>query len=154
VNNEPGSREELLSKVHTQWAELVRLLRSIDESTLDTPDVIGIWSPADLINHLETWDQIAIRKLSYVESGDRRPWWEIEGLPFDSIHAFNEAGVESSRDLPLEERWRRLYETHERLVAKLQKSPAWREAGIYEDTADHYAHHIRDITRWLNQVSK
>lgn len=153
MGNEPGTREQLLDEVHNGWSELTGLLRSIEPSSLNTPNVIGIWSPADLLNHIETWDQIAIRKLEYVERGNQQPWWVIEGLVFDSVDAFNEADVEASRERSLEERWQRLYEAHENLVAKLEESPAWNMAQIYEDTADHYAHHIQDLTRWLNQQS-
>ncbi|TVR75191.1 MAG: ClbS/DfsB family four-helix bundle protein [Sphaerobacteraceae bacterium] len=151
---EQAERQRIIDSVEQNWTELIQTLETFDEAALLEPDVIGIWSIADLLNHIETWDGNAIRILEHAEKGDDRPWWIAAGLNYDSVDEFNEADVEKKRNRSIDMRWSLLHKTHAELITTLERSPALTDVKIEGDTSGHYAEHLQDIRRWQEQRTR
>lgn len=143
-----SERDILLEKINRNWASLIEKLRSFDDEEMNIPNAIGIWTLKDLVGHLETWDRIAISKISYAEAGDHRPWYEIEEQPFDSIDTFNEYDAEQNRHKTLDQLWAELHARHDELLERIRSSAAVTDDLIREDTWAHYEVHLNDIRSW------
>ncbi len=148
-----NERARIQAKVDQNWRQLIHELGEFTEDELHIPNVIGIWSLRDLISHLETWDQIAIRTLHYAEQGEHRPWWIVEHMSYSSIDEFNEADVEQNRHKSLAQLWTELHETHAALIERIETSPAVTAELLAVDTYDHYADHLNDIASWRRSHS-
>jgi hypothetical protein len=138
------SQEEAISILEEGNARLRELLENIPE-----PDVIreatiggGEWSAKDLIGHISTWEEVAIRSLEEWRRGEM-PWVERNDGPFtgpgnEAIDAINARTVEEKRRLSLEEVRRRGSETHRQLVNEIRSlsEEEWRAQAFYPTEKD------------------
>jgi hypothetical protein len=120
------SQEEAISILEEGNARLRELLQSIPEPDLIREAAIGggEWSAKDLIGHIATWEELAIRSLEEWRRGEI-PWVERDDGPFtgsgnEAVDAINARTVEEKRRLSLEEVRRSGDETHRRLVALIR----------------------------------
>lgn len=145
------NRAQLLQRLDTAWQALQDSYAGLPESRLVEPGVTGEWSVRDILAHVTTWDEEALKYLPLILTGGRPPRYAAVG----GIDAFNARMTEQKRDLPLAEVLRQLEETHQRLRVFIQTVPEDQFARetrfrhrLRLDTYSHYPLHTAMIRAW------
>src|SRR5438132_7225363 len=81
------------------------------------PGVTGAWSVRDIIAHVTTWDEEALKHLPLVLKGGKPPRYS---LTYGGIDAFNALMTEQKKDLSLPEVQRQMNDTHRRVLKYLE----------------------------------
>src|SRR5258708_4700019 len=145
------NREQLLKKLDAAWAELEESYDGLSASHLTKPGVTGDWSVKDILAHVTTWEEEALKYLPLIIEGGKPPLYKTYG----GLDAFNAQKAEQKRDLSLSEVLNQLEETHRQLIAYVQSVP--QEQFTQEtrfrhrlrlDTYSHYPLHAAMIRRW------
>lgn len=145
------NRQQLQNKLDTAWAALKDSYAGLSDAQLTEPGVTGDWSVKDILAHVTTWEEEALKYLPLIAEGGRPPRYATHG----GIDAFNAQRAEQKRDLPLSEVLRQLDEIHDRLLDYVQSVPEeqfTRETRFRHrlrlDTYSHYPLHARMIWEW------
>jgi hypothetical protein len=146
------NRQQLLKKLHKAWAEIKESYTSLSDSQLTEPGVMGDWSVKDILAHVTTWEQEALKHLPLIIKGARPPRYSTQ---YGSIDAFNALMMERKQDLSLADVLQQQEATHRRLIDYLQSVPEelfTREARFRHrlrlDTYSHYPKHAKAIREW------
>jgi len=146
---------QLLKKLEEAWAAIKESYAGLSDSQLMEPDVIGDWSVKDILGHVTTWEEEALKYLPLILNGGRPPRY----TQFGGIDAFNAQMAEQKRDMTLSDVLRQLDETHRRLIDYLQNVPEehfTRETPFRRrlrlDTYGHYPLHARAIREWRERL--
>jgi uncharacterized protein (TIGR03083 family) len=144
-------RRQLLAKLDTAWAALQASYAGLSGAQLTEPGVTGDWSVKDILAHVTTWEEEALKYLPLIVQGGRPPRYATYG----GIDAFNEQMTEQKRGLTPAEVLRQADETHRRLIEYIQRVPEeqfTRETRFRHrlrlDTYSHYPPHARMIQEW------
>jgi hypothetical protein len=123
----------------------------LPDARLLEPGVVGDWSVKDILAHVNTWEDEALKYLPVIVGGGRPPRY----VTYGGIDAFNAQMTEQKRDLSLADVRRQLDETHRRLVDLIQRAPDdqfTRETRFRRrlrlDTYSHYPQHAEAIREW------
>jgi uncharacterized protein (TIGR03083 family) len=150
------NRDQLLKKLDAAWAELTESYDGLPESQLTKPVVIGDWSVKDILAHVTTWEEEALKYLPLIIEGGQPPLYTTYG----GLDAFNAQRTEQKRALSLSEVLKQLEETHRRLIAYVQSVPEeqfTRETRFRHrlrlDTYSHYPLHAGMIRGWREQAA-
>ena len=142
---------QLLKKLEEAWATLKESYAGLSDSQLMEPGVMGEWSVKDILAHVTTWEEEALKHLPLILTGSRPPRY----IKYGGIDAFNAQMAEQKRDMVLSEVLRQLEETHRRLLDYLHSVPEehfTRETPFRHrlrlDTYSHYPLHARAIQQW------
>jgi hypothetical protein len=145
-------RPQLLKRLDNAWVALKDSYAGLPESRLMEPGVTGNWSVRDILAHVTTWEEEALRHLPVILKGGKPPRYSVT---FGGIDAFNAQMTEQKRSLSLSEVIEQLDETHRRLVRFIQSAPEdvfSRETHFRHrlrlDTYSHYAKHTEAIRKW------
>jgi hypothetical protein len=119
------------------------------------PGVTGDWSIKDILAHLTTWEEEALKYLPAVLNGDKTPRYSVK---YGGINAFNAQMFAQKRKLSLTEVLAQLAETHRRLIEYIQNAldeqftteTRFRHR-LRMDTYSHYPEHARAIREWRNK---
>ena len=140
-------KERALDKLETEWQALLQTWEGLPENILLQPGAVGHWSVRDVMAHIPTWEEEAMKALPVI----------LEGKPlprYMGIDAFNAREQESKRHLSLEQVKEELPATHKKLINYLQKVPE-SAFGIPRfikrlrlDTIGHYREHATQISTW------
>jgi len=148
--------KRLLKKVDTAWGAFKESYAGLPDSRLLAPGVMGDWSVKDILAHVTTWEEEALKHLPLIISGGRPPRY----VTYGGIDAFNAHMAEQTRDLPLSDVRRCLDETHRRLIDFIQSAPEdklTRETRprrrLRLDTYSHYPIHTEAIRAWRERRS-
>ena len=121
------------------------------ESRLTEPGVTGDWSVKDILAHVTTWEEEALKYLPLILAGGRPPRY----VRYGGIDAFNAKRTEEKRDLSLHEVLRQLEDTHRHLIALVQRTDdaQFRSETRFRhrlrlDTYSHYPQHAEAIREW------
>jgi hypothetical protein len=113
---------------------------------------VGDWSVKDILAHVTTWEEEALKHLPQILAGEKPPRYFVT---YGGIDAFNALMTEQKRALPLVEILRQMDETHARLVAYVQNAPEQQfttetrfRRRIRLDTYSHYPIHAKMIAEW------
>jgi hypothetical protein len=124
----------------------------MSDSQLTEPGVVGDWSVKDILAHVTTWEEEALKYLPLIAQGGRPPRYSVK---YGGIDAFNAQVTERNRGLSLAEVLRQRDETHRRLIDYIQSVPEeqfTRETPFRHrlrlDTYSHYPIHTRMIREW------
>src|SRR6476661_6865501 len=115
------NREQLLTKLATAWAALKDSYAGLPDSHLIEPGVVDDWSVKDILAHVTTWEEEALKYLPTIVRGGRPPRYSVQ---YGSIDAFNALKTAEKRNLSLAEVLRKLDETHRKLVEYVESVPA------------------------------
>src|SRR6266508_4145478 len=99
-------RQQLLNKLDTAWAALKESYAGLSGSQLTEPGVTGDWSVKDILGHVTTWEEEALKYLPLIIKGGRPPQY----ITFGGIDAFNAQKTEQKRSLSFSEILRQLDE--------------------------------------------
>ena len=142
----------LLKRVDDAFAAFIGSYEGLAGADLLRPGVIGNWSVRDIIVHVTTWEEEALKHLPAVLSGRRPPRYSVT---YGGIDAFNALMTARKKDLTLPEVLRQQSAVHRRVVALIERTPEKELASgtrfrnrLRLDTYGHYAGHTAAILRW------
>jgi hypothetical protein len=144
-------KDQLLKRLDKAWATLQESYAGLSDPQLMEPGVMGEWSVKDILAHVTTWEEEALKYLPLILTGGSPPRY----THFGGIDGFNAQMAEQKRNTALSDILRHLDETHHRLIDYLQSVPEehfTRETRFRHrlrlDTYGHYPVHARAIREW------
>jgi hypothetical protein len=145
-------RRRLLKRLDEAWLTFKASYAGLSEAQLLEPGVTGVWSVRDIIAHVTTWDEEALKHLPSILEGRRPPRYSVT---YGGIDAFNALMTKRKESLSLSEVLRQLDDTHRRIVEVIGRAPdvqLIRETRFRRrlrlDTYGHYPKHAAAIRRW------
>ena len=109
--------KKLLERLDTAWTAFKESYAGLPDSRLLEPGVLGDWSVKDILAHVTTWEEEALKHLPLIAEGGKPPRY----VTYGGLDAFNARMAEQKRSLSLSEVQRQLDETHRRLVDFIQQ---------------------------------
>ena len=147
--------EKLLKRLDTAWAAFIESYAGLPDARLTEPGAMGDWSVKDILAHVTTWEEEALKHLPLIVEGGRPPRYSMK---YGGIDAFNAQMTEQKRGLSLADVRRQLDETHRRLVDFIRSAPEDQLAPetrfrrrLRLDTYGHYPKHAEAIRAWREQ---
>lgn len=151
------TKQQLLDKLERAWADLQASFAGMSEAQMTTPGVTGDWSVKDILAHVTTWEEEALRMMPVILENKTPPRYADQ---YGGLNAFNAQMSAQKRDLPLAEVLAQLDATHHRLIEVVQRAPddqITRETRFRRrlrlDTYSHYPEHARAIRAWRERLS-
>jgi hypothetical protein len=145
------SSTRVLRTLETAWAAFEESYAGLPEAALLEPDVVGDWSVKDVLAHVNTWEEEALRYLPVIATGGTPPRYATYG----GIDAFNARMAERKRDLALSDVRRRLEDSHRQVVDLIRGVSEYLLTGetpfrrrLRLDTYGHYRLHADAIRQW------
>ncbi|MGI8855041.1 MAG: DinB family protein [Thermomicrobiales bacterium] len=149
--------EKLLARLDTAWAAFTESYAGLTDAQLLGPGVTGDWSVRDIIAHVTTWEEEALKHLPLIIAGGRPPRYSTS---YGGIDAFNARTTEQKRGLSLAAVRSQQEEIHRQLIAFIRNAPedqfmqetrARRRLRL--DTYGHYPLHTEAIREWRERRS-
>jgi hypothetical protein len=151
-------KEQLEEKLARAWGELMQSYAGLPEAQMVESGVVGDWSVKDVLAHVTTWEEEALKHLPHILVGETPPRYSVT---YGGLDAFNALMTARKRELPLDEVLRQLDETHGWLVAYIRDAPEEMLATetrfrrrIRLDTYSHYLVHTKMIADWRAQAGR
>ncbi|MDW7981348.1 MAG: ClbS/DfsB family four-helix bundle protein [Thermomicrobium sp.] len=141
-----SERRAILQDIQTAWVELRNALRALTEHELTETGSWGAHSLKDMLAHIATWERLLIQRIEALEEGREPP-------VIEDIDAFNAEDIQRNQHSSLREVWDRFLETHDKLVALLERTPVLTRELVAADTYEHYREHLRDVLEYLKRRS-
>jgi hypothetical protein len=145
-------RRQLLKRLDTAWQSFTESYAGLSDSELMEPGVIGAWSVRDILAHVSTWEEEALKHLPLILEGGRPPRYSVT---YGGIDAFNARMTDQKRGLSLADVRRQLDDIHNRLTDFVQRAPEDQLRSetrfrhrLRLDTYSHYPRHADAIRRW------
>jgi hypothetical protein len=145
-------RRGLLKRLDKAWSDFQEARAGLSEAQLMIPGVTGRWSVRDILAHVTTWEEEALRHLPLVLKGERSPRYS---LTYGGIDAFNALKTEQKRNLSLAQVLQEMHDVHRRLIAYIESVPLseFQEETRFRhrlrlDTYSHYPIHAKAIWKW------
>jgi Protein of unknown function (DUF1706) len=145
-------RRQLLERLDKAWVAFNESYAGLSDVQLMTPGVTGAWSVRDILAHVTTWEEEALKHLPLILEGGTPPRYSTR---YGGIDAFNARMTEQKRSLSLPEVRAQLAATHDRLVGFVQTVPEHQLVGetrfrhrLRLDTYSHYPLHAAAIQQW------
>lgn len=146
--------KRLLKRIDAAWAAFNESYDRLPDSRLLEPGVTGNWSVKDILAHVTTWEEEALKYLPLILAGGRPPRY----VTYGGIDAFNAQMTERKRGLSLSDVRRQLAESHRRLIDFIRSAPEDQLTGetrfrrrLRLDTYSHYPEHAEAIREWREQ---
>src|SRR5947208_6619898 len=148
-------KQRLLKQLEKAWTAIEESYAGLSDSQLTEPGVMDNWSVKDILAHVTTWEEEALKYLPLILAGGKPPRYIQSG----GIDAFNAQMAEQKRGLALSDVQRQLDETHRRLLDYIRSVPEehfTRETRFRHrlrlDTYSHYPKHAKAIREWREQL--
>ena len=145
-------RTQLLQRLDKAWIAFRGSYAGLSKSDLLEPGVTKTWSIRDIIAHVTTWEEEALKHLPAILQGRRPPRYSVT---YGGIDAFNALMTTKKAGLSLAEVLRQQSETHRRVIDVIARAPEvelTRETRFRRrlrlDTYNHYPKHAQGIRRW------
>jgi hypothetical protein len=151
-------RRQLLKRLDKAWVAFNESYAGLSDAPLMEPGVTGAWSVRDILAHVTTWEEEALKHLPLIlKGGGRPPRYSVQ---YGGIDAFNARMTEQKRNLSLSEVCAQFVATHGRLVDFIQSAPEHQLIGqtrfrhrLRLDTYSHYPLHAEAIRQWRQRIS-
>jgi hypothetical protein len=145
-------RRQLLRRLDEAWIAFKDSYAGLSESDVLEPGVTKDWSVRDIIAHVTTWEEEALKHLPAVLEGRRPPRYSVT---YGGIDAFNALMTTKKAGLSLTEIYCQQAEVHRRVIdavvgtpdAQLARETRYRRR-LRLDTYGHYPKHTEAIRRW------
>ena len=145
-------RRQLLERLDAAWEAFKESYAGLSDAQLMEPGVTGAWSVRDILAHVTTWEEEALKHLPLILAGGTPPRYSVR---YGGIDAFNAQTTEQKRGLSLCAVRRQLDETHRRLIDFIQSASGdqfTRDTRFRHrlrlDTYSHYPKHAEGIRTW------
>ena len=149
-------RRQLLQRLDRAWMAFNESYAGLSDEAMMRPGVTGAWSVRDIVAHVTTWEEEALKHLPVILMGGTSPRYSVR---YGGIDAFNARMTEQKRRLSLSELRAQSTLTHGRLVDFVQGVPEDHVIGdtrfrrrLRLDTYGHYPLHAEAIRRWRQQT--
>ena len=149
---------QLLEKLDYAWTALLESFAGLPDARLVERGVVDDWSVKDVLAHVTTWEEEALKYLPLIAQGGKPPRYSVQ---YDSLDAFNALSTEQKRSHTLTEVLMQLEEKHQELLEYIRGVPEAlliRETPFRHrlrlDTYSHYPLHTRMIRQWREQKEK
>ena len=126
------------------------------EAALLEPGVTKAWSVKDIIAHVTTWEEEALKHLPGILEGRRPPRYSVV---YGGIDAFNALMTTKKAALSLAEVFEQQERVHRRVIEVVEQAPedallpdARFRRRLRLDTYGHYPTHTAAIRRWRDAV--
>jgi hypothetical protein len=138
------TRDEAVRTLQEGQDRVDALVEGLSEGQLTRPGTIGDgdWSAKDLIGHLATWEEAALRTLEEFQRGEM-PWIETDDGPFAApdagrVDVFNARTVAEKQRRTLAEVAAQAGRTHRELVDAIEglSDEEWRAKATYPTPMD------------------
>jgi hypothetical protein len=151
------NRQQLLQRVDKAWTDFTASYAGLSEAQLTEAGVLEGWSVKDILGHVTTWEEEALKYLPLIAQGGRPPRYSTK---YGGIDAFNAQMTAQKRDLSLVDILQQLADTHQRLLDYIRDVPEahfTRETPFRRrlrlDTYSHYPIHTKMIEEWRERLS-
>jgi hypothetical protein len=148
-------RQQLLRRLDTAWAAFKDSYAGLSQSDILEPGVTKAWSVRDIIAHVTTWEQEALKHLPTILEGRRPPRYSVT---YGGIDAFNALMTTKKAGLSLAEVYRQQEEIHRQVIDAVLRAPDDQLARetryrrrLRLDTYSHYPRHTEAIRKWRSQ---
>jgi len=145
-------RRQLLYRVAKAWEAFNGSYAGLSDAQLMEAGVTGDWSVRDILAHVTTWEEEALKHLPLILKGGTPPRYSVT---YGGLDAFNARMTEQKRSLSLSQVRAQLGATHDRLVELIQSAPERQLIGdtrfrrrLRLDTYGHYSLHAEAIRQW------
>ena len=149
--------EKMLKRLDMAWTAFKESYAGLTDAQLLESGVTGDWSVRDIIAHVTTWEEEALKHLPLIIAGGRPPRYSTS---YGGIDAFNARTTAQKHGLSLAEVRRQQEEIHRQLVAFIRSAPADEFARetrarrrLRLDTYGHYPLHTAAIREWRERRS-
>jgi hypothetical protein len=149
-------KQQLLKRLDKAWSELQDSFSGLPESKITQPGVAGNWSVKDLLAHITTWEEEALKHLPEILKGIKPPLYSVT---YGGINAFNAKMTERKSGFSLSEVLRQFQATHRRLIHYIESAPEAQftketrfRRRIRLDTYSHYPKHAKAIRDWRTRA--
>src|SRR5438132_13087171 len=112
-------KQQLLKQLEKVWTAIKESYAGLSDSQLTEPGVMGDWSVKEILAHVTTWEEEALKYLPLIIAGGRPPRY----IAYGGIDAFNARMTEQKRALSLSDVLRQLDESHRQLVDFVESAP-------------------------------
>jgi hypothetical protein len=144
--------QRLLGRVDIAWNAFIESFAGLPDPQLVLPGVIGDWTIKDILGHITTWEEEALRHLPSIAAGTPAPRYSVT---YGGIDAFNELKRKQKQALSLNEVRQQLETTHKALIdylktvtdSQLASGTRFRHR-LRFDTYGHYPIHTDGILQW------
>jgi DinB family protein len=148
-------QQQLLQRLDKAWVSFKDSYAGLSESDVLEPGVTKTWSVRDIIAHVTTWEEEALKHLPAILEGRRPPPYSVI---YGGIDAFNALMTIKKSGLLLAEVYRQQEEIHRQVVETIARTPDAQLAcetryrrRLRLDTYGHYPKHTEAIRRWRAQ---
>jgi hypothetical protein len=145
-------RERLLQRLDAAWTDFTDSYAGLPEADLLVAGVTKTWSVRDIIVHVTTWEEEAVKHLPAVMAGRRPPRYSVT---YGGIDAFNALMTARKKDLSLTELLRQQAAVHRQVIRIIERAPDDQLGSesrfrrrLRADTYGHYPRHAAAIRRW------
>lgn len=144
--------EKLLIRLDAAWTAFKESYAGLTDAQLLEPGVTGDWSVRDIIAHVTTWEEEALKHLPLIIAGGRPPRYSTS---YGGIDAFNARTTEQKRGLSLADVRGQQEDIHRQLVDFIRDAPEDQFAHetrarrrLRLDAYGHYPLHTEAIREW------
>jgi len=113
-------RQRLLKRLDTAWRAFKESYAGLSEAQLMEPGVSGVWSVRDIIAHVTTWEEEALKHLPSILEDRRPPRFSVT---YGGIDAFNAQMTKLKGGLSLSDVFRQLDDVHQRVIDVIARAP-------------------------------
>lgn len=152
------NRQQLLKRIEDAWAAFNESYAGLSDAQMAKPGVVGTWSVKDILAHVTTWEEEALKALPVIMKGEVPPRYATE---YGGINAFNALMTGKKQGLSLSEVLSQMDGTHNRLIDYIQHVPEeqYRQETRFRrrlrfDTYRHYREHAKMIQEWRQRSAK
>ncbi len=151
------NQKELLETLERTHDEFLAAINQFPDGDMTTRQIVGAWTPKDLLAHVTRWENVCSGYLAQVAAGEPIPRLEATSTEL------NAKWSEEDRHLSLDEVWQNSDASALRVRAMVESLPEnvldqvmrgpWPELAeemplhqiIAIDTSGHYQQHVKDI---------
>ncbi|MEO1165136.1 MAG: ClbS/DfsB family four-helix bundle protein [Chloroflexota bacterium] len=164
----PTTRVELIAEIGKEWQKLQTYLETLKPAQLIESDIVGQWSPKDVLAHLNEWSTMV---RSWYTTGQRgeKPSIPAEGYTWRQTPELNQAIYEKHKERELGEIREELVASHQamlELIASLDDKALFTRAHfhwannnamsayIISATSSHYRWAVKEMRKGFREKNK
>ena len=164
MSMENMDKPTMLKMVREGWQAFGEVLARFDDAQMVESHPPDGWSVQDMMAHISHWETFAWQKLQEAGRG-QKPNFDVV-LDDARLDQVNQEVLEAGRARTLDEVKAEFQRVHRGFYAKLEQIPEERDDPwwalwpkpevpwqvIVYNTADHYAEHLIDLKKWLENA--
>lgn len=148
-------RQQLIQRLDRAWREFQDSYAGLSDFEIVKPGITGDWSVRDILAHVTSWEEEALKHLPTILKGGKPPRYSVT---HGGINGFNRMMTEQKKGLALSEVRRDLEAIHRRLILYIESVPEEHirtetpfRHRLRLDTYSHYPKHTTAIRKWRDQ---